>query len=180
MKRFFSVILGVVTLLMSILGALPVSAQNNLTCTAYALNNNTVAVDGEIDPVWQNAYSYDLGYLKKNYTYKNIANLADVGVKLLWDNNKTLYILVEIADSTRYTEQSGTAWWENDSFELWLYINGVAKALYRKRRLYDRPIHPLGKRTFRHHSRAGSMSVDGNSPPVAFHPQTSAPSFRLQ
>ena len=67
--------------------------------------------------------------MKKNDTYKNIANLADVGVKLLWDKGSNLYLLAKIEDSTPYTAQAGTNWWENDSFELWLCINGTTRAL---------------------------------------------------
>ena len=127
MKKIISLIICCFMLVPVIALSVSAEATDPVKVEAYKVaSTSAITVDGQIEDVWSEANSYDVDYIRFNYTNAAIDNPADIEVKLLWDGVDMLYVLAIIKDSTNYSSNS-TAW-ENDSMEVWIRINGTTRS----------------------------------------------------
>ena len=138
MKRIFSAILA--TLMLSSAAVATVSAaakvEGRKTIEAYIATD--ITIDGKVEEAWNYAPEVELNVLKSNTskewykdTMKAGVDYAKATAKVLWDGDKTLYILNTIVDKTpNYTAANA---WDKDGIDLFLHwenttVAGTAKS----------------------------------------------------
>ena len=125
MKKGFAILLSLVFVLSVSTPVFAADAQINVTSTAPT-------IDGEIDAVWEEANSYEMGNslaVKDGVPIENDADLSGTW-KALWDDNY-FYILYEVNDDVRVRDSShqGNHW--DDSVELFIAPQGDEYSNYR-------------------------------------------------
>ncbi len=133
MKRIFSAILA--TLMIGSAAIATVSAATKVsgrkTVEAYIATD--ITVDGKIEDSWKYAPEIKIDVLKSNTdktwykdTMKAGVDYAQATAKVLWDGNKTLYVLNTIVDKTpNYT---ATNTWDKDGVDLFISWENAAAA----------------------------------------------------
>ena len=125
-------------MLVSVIAALPVSAESNPTNYHQSLKvhalEGTPVVDGVIDDIWEGAEVDTLEYLiagdgqLKNPTAEQVAEECGIQYRVMWDKDR-IYFLVEIHDDEfspdffkpdDVTSQSAQ-WWKTDA--LFMYVS---------------------------------------------------------
>ena len=136
-KRILSLVL-ICAMLLSVIAALPVSAEANpqnyhQSIKVHALEG-TPSVDGIIDDVWANAQIDTLEYLiagdgqLKNPTAEQVAEECGVQYRVMWDKDR-IYFLIEIHDDEFSPDffipgdvnSNSAQWWKTDA--LFMYVS---------------------------------------------------------
>lgn len=121
MKKILSVCLAA---LMIGAAALSVSAaEKGVSYGEVPQTAETITVDGKADAIYEKGLKIDLKYVNDTSKDPNFSATA----KLLWNGSDTLYVLIEVKDSTQVYKEGGQPW-DGDCSEIFIdYSNKGAR-----------------------------------------------------